>query len=313
MSLIERKSKKNKVVPVQDCGPILIVEDEPAFERILRKRLESSGYQVISASDGEEGLEKAKQHSPDVILSDWMMPKMTGLELCAAIRACPELEGAYVIMLSNKADSDERVMGINQGADDYLMKTCDVGELLARIGAGVRIRKLQKELLLRSQIDGMTELYNRTFFFHRIEEELRRAGRYEHKTTLCMVDLNDFKLINDDYGHLAGDAAILRVAEVLRLNCRETDIVARYGGDEFAILFTESDEETARLVMQRIEEQLMSESFAFEGLDLCVNLSFGLAEASPEAIPSPDELVAEADERLYEMKKLKKSRASAKS
>lgn len=291
--------------PSTDCGPVLIVEDEPAFARILRKRLESNGFEVISATDGKEGLALAQKHGPDVILSDWMMPRMTGVEMCGAIRACPELEGVYIIMLSNKADSNQRVLGFDQGADDYLLKTCDSGELLARIGAGMRIRRLQKELMRRAQIDGMTELYNRTYFFQKIEEELRRASRYNHTTTLCMVDLNDFKNINDEHGHLAGDAAILRVAQVLRLNCRETDVVARYGGDEFGILFVESDLESSDKVMQRIRDQLATEAFDFEDLSLSVNLSYGLAEARSEATPDPDALVAEADERLYEMKKLK--------
>ncbi|MFT7619423.1 MAG: two-component system cell cycle response regulator [Planctomycetota bacterium] len=305
MSIDTTDVKRKPLRPAEDCGPILIVEDEPAFARILRKRLESNGFQVIAATDGQEGLALAKKHQPDVILSDWMMPRMTGVEMCGAIRACPELEGVYIIMLSNKADSNQRVLGFDQGADDYLLKTCDSGELLARIGAGMRIRRLQKELMRRAQIDGMTELYNRTYFFRKIEEELSRSSRYEHSTTLCMVDLNDFKHINDDHGHLAGDAAILRVAEVLRLNCRNTDVVARYGGDEFGILFVESDKATAEKVMRRIQSQLATESFNFEELSLSVNLSYGLAEARSEAIPNPDALVAEADERLYDMKKQK--------
>ncbi len=293
-----------------DCGPVLIVEDEPAFARILRKRLEANGYEVFAATDGEQGLALAKQHRPDVILSDWMMPRMTGVEMCGEIRKCSELEGVYIIMLSNKADSNQRVLGFDQGADDYLLKTCESGELLARIGAGMRIRRMQKELMRRAQIDGMTELYNRTYFFRRIDEELRRAARYDHTTTLCMVDLNDFKSINDDFGHLAGDAAILRVAEVLRENCRETDVVSRYGGDEFAILFVESDKAGADQVMKRIEDQLRNQPFPFEDLNLSVNLSYGLAEARPEAAHSPDALVAEADELLYEMKKSKKASAA---
>ncbi len=284
-------------------GRVLLVEDDRHVALTMSKRLERRGYEVHVARNGHEGLEKARELEPDVILSDWMMPGMDGMEMCRTIRETPELEGVYIIIISNKHETEERVRGFDEGADDYLAKDCAGEELCARIRAGMRIRRLQRELQRRAQVDGLTELYNRTHLFERLEQELRRAARYREPITACMVDLDDFKDINDRHGHLAGDAALRHVAAVLLANCRETDIVARFGGDEFAILFTNSDEEAARAVVERIVGDIATKRLVYHDQDIPMGLSFGLKEANLDAVPRPDDFIAAADAALYEMKR----------
>jgi len=284
-------------------GRVLLVEDDHHVALTMSKRLERRGYEVHVARNGHEGLELARELEPDVILSDWMMPGMDGIEMCRTIRQTPELEGVYIIIISNKHETEERVRGFDEGADDFLAKDCEGEELCARIRAGMRIRRLQRELQRRAQVDGLTDLFNRTHLFERLEQELRRAARYREPITACMVDLDDFKEINDRYGHLAGDAALRHVAEVLTANCRDTDIVARFGGDEFAVLFTNSDEVAARAVIERIAKDIATRKLVYHDQLIPMSLSFGLEEANLDAVPRPDDFLAAADAALYEMKR----------
>ena len=288
---------------VSSDRPILVIEDDPNFAKITRKRLEMNGFDVVCAADGEEGLALCLEHEPDIVLSDWMMPKMDGVALCRAIRANARIQHTYVIMISNKADTGERVRGFDAGADDYLIKTCEPEELYARLRAGIRIRNLQRELQRQAWIDGMTRLYNRAFFYERVEEELNRSVRYRQPLTVAMIDLDDFKIINDTRGHLAGDAAILHAAAALQASCRDSDVVCRYGGDEFAILFVNADPEHARGVMERVREGLASAPFAWEGEQMPFGMSYGLAQADLDSPPAPDAFIESADAALYEMKR----------
>lgn len=286
-----------------EFGPILLVEDDPSFSRILTKRLEMNGFEVMHARDGRAGLEMALEKRPDLIITDWMMPKMDGLTMVREIRKSPQLCGVYVVMVSNKADTDEKVRGFDCGADDYLPKDCDNEELLARIRAGMRIRGLQQALVEQVRVDPLTRLYNRGHFFERLEEELRRMRRYEQQLTVAMIDLDEFKNINDSLGHLAGDGAIRYVSNVIRDSCRETDVVARYGGDEFAIMFLNAGAQHAAAVLSRLNDHLEAYPFRFDGSAIVIRTSWGIAQADPTTLPAPDDLVHQADRRLYEMKK----------
>ena len=276
-------------------GPILVIEDDPNQALIMRKRLERKGFEVISAADGEEGLELCLQREPDIVLSDWMMPRRDGVSVCREIRKTPQIEHTYVILISNNADAGERVRGLDAGADDYLEKTCDLEELYARIRAGFRIRGLQRELQRQTRIDPMTRLFNRGFFFERVDAELRRLARYQQPLTVAMIDLDDFKIINDTRGHLAGDAAIRHAAKSIQIGCRDSDVVSRYGGDEFAVLFVSADESHARAVMDRISTEIDLNPFRWEGESLRYGLSYGIAVADLESPPAPDDFINQAD------------------
>jgi len=293
--------------PIDDAlrsdRPILVVEDDPNFAKITRKRLEMNGFKVLCAEDGQQGLELCLEHQPDIVLSDWMMPKMDGVELCQAIRRDQRTHHTYVILISNKADTGERVRGFDAGADDYLVKSCDPEELYARLRAGLRIRTLQRELQRQAWIDGMTRLYNRAFFYERVEAELGRAVRYLDPLTVAMIDLDNFKTINDTRGHLAGDAAILYAAQSIQGSCRDSDIVCRYGGDEYAVLFVNADTDHSRSVLERIRQGFKTRPFIWDGEVLEFGLSYGLAQANHDNPQAPDAFIGQADAALYEMKR----------
>ena len=292
--------------PTSGVSSVLIVEDDPNFARIMTKRLQMNGFEVISASDGLQGFEHCVAHRPEIVLSDWMMPRMDGVALCRAIRETPTIAHTYFILISNKADTGERVRGFDAGADDYLVKTCDPEELYARIRVGFRIRALQRQLQMQAWVDAMTGLYNRSYFYQRADDELRRASRYGEPLVAAMIDLDDFKQINDTRGHLAGDAAIRHAAQAIQANCRETDVVCRYGGDEFGILFVRTDRGLAEQILRRIQKHLDDEPFTWEGTAQPFGLSFGLAEAERGGILDPDVLIQRADTALYEMKRARK-------
>ena len=288
-------------------GPILIVEDNPHFSRIWETRLQRAGFEVLLATDGKAGLEAARTANPELILTDWMMPRMDGVTMVKNLRQSRHLQTTYVILFTQKTDVVERVQGLESGADDYLSKDADPEEVMARIRAGMRIRSLQTALLLQARVDGLTALLNRSFFYERLEDEICRARRYGEDLTLAMIDLNDFKAINDTHGHLAGDAAIRHTAAMIKSSCRDSDLVCRYGGDEFAILFVNADSAHAEVVMQRIVKSLRQDVFVYRETPLTVSLSFGLANPKCTDLPEPDEFIAEADRQLYEMKNRLKS------
>lgn len=294
-------STSNAIADEANWGPILLVEDEAAYARVIKKRLEMNGYEVIVARDGVEALELSKQKHPDMVITDWMMPRMDGPTLCEQLRADPSLQAIYVILLSNKSGTEEKIQCLERGADDYLVKDCDSAELVARVQAGMRIRALQRALIRQANQDGLTNLFNRSHFYERLREELDRSNRYGMNLTLAMIDLDRLKQINDQMGHLEGDNAILRVASVIRSCTRATDVVARYGGDEFAVLFINADFDHAHSVMERVSKALQE----FNGEDTCVplGLSYGLATRTGEESSTPEEFIQEADARLYEMKR----------
>ncbi len=283
-------------------APILVVEDDPAFSKLMQKRLMAHGYEVLLARDGLEGLEFCRLHRPDLVLSDWMMPKMNGVDLCEEIRKTKGLENTYIILISSKADTGERVRGFDAGADDYLVKNCDPEELQARIRVGLRVRELQKALERQARVDDLTGLWNRAYFYERLSEEIPRVQRYGKPLTVAMIDLDGFKGVNDTFGHLAGDGALVFAAELLMTHSRTVDVVGRYGGDEFVIAFVETDPKTAVVVMERIRKEIADHPFQWEGRTARFGMSFGMADLGPNRA-TPDLLLRAADEALYEMKR----------
>jgi diguanylate cyclase (GGDEF)-like protein len=280
---------------------ILVVEDDSNCALVVTRRLENESMRVIQARNGREGLRMALEHQPDVIVSDWMMPLMDGPSLCEAIRGERSIASTYVIILSNRTERSERIEGLQRGADDYLAKEANHDELVARVQAGLRLRSLQKELERRARHDGLTGLLNVEAFRDELEIEIERARRFGHPLSVAMADLDDFKRINDEAGHSAGDAAIRHAAQLLSENSRQQDLTARVGGDEFAIAFIEAEAEEARRIMDRVARQLRDEPFRYEGETRSFGMSFGVAQLGRDG-NTPSALLRVADEGLYEMK-----------
>lgn len=283
---------------------ILVVDDEPAVRHFLKVILQRMGYEVETASGGGEALERTKERSFDVVLTDLIMPRMDGLELIREVKKLsPDTE---VVVITGYPSSESIVAATRAGAVDYLPKSPDPEHLSVLIEKALGIRELRKKArerdfyLRMAQMDGLTELFNHRTFYSFLEKELSRAKRKQQPTSLLFADIDGFKGFNDRHGHLYGDRVLRQVADVLRASCRTYDIVARYGGDEFAVMAPETDKQGAVVLGNRITQALSETTDLGPGGELA--LSIGVA-AYPEDAQEPDELIGTADKALYAAKR----------
>ena len=239
-----------------------------------------------------------------------MMPDFSGLELCERIRADNRGGYTYIILLSAKVEKDNVVKGLAAGADDYLTKPFDAGELLARIGVGCRTVELHREIAAKNQqleemahTDSLTCLPNRRALEDWAGRQLRGAARHGFPFWVIHADLDSFKDINDNFGHDAGDIVLQKFAEVLKANTRASDICGRMGGDEFLIVMTHVEEEYIRATIEPLREELATHVFAFGGKEVSLTASFGIAGFLGKEAPLFAALVQQADKALYEVKR----------
>lgn len=279
---------------------IVIVDDDPGLLKALSKRLKDAGYEDRAFSNPEAGWRSIQAAPPDLIILDRHMPVMSGdrirKELLQNSRCC----NIPVIFLTGKVSLREKIEGLRLGAEDYITKPFEMEEFLARVSNILHRRMVQQEL---AWCDKLTGFPNRGAFESHFAKLFTASRRYNRLFTLAVVDLNGFKQINDLLGHRAGDEALIEVAKTVRRCLRESDFFARYGGDEFVILFPETDEAGAKKNIERIR-------LAVSGLSvkrgpgnetLKISLSIGAAAYQP-VFQSPQELFQLADKRMYEDK-----------
>ncbi len=289
---------------------ILVVDDSPVSRKLVEHALEASAYSLLFAKDGEEALNLFKRHSPSIVLTDWMLPDFSGLELCQRIRGESQREYIYVIVLSAKAEKDNVVKGLAAGADDYLTKPFDPGELLARIGVGCRTVELHREIDAKNRLleemahtDSLTGLPNRRAIEEWAARQLRGAARHGFPFWVVQPDLDSFNKINDSYGHDAGDAVLRRFSEILKGNTRASDICGRMGGDEFLLVITHVQREYIQSTINRLREEWAGCEFEFSGTAASIAASFGIAGFCGKDAPSFHALVQQADKALYAAKR----------
>src|SRR5215475_9241096 len=235
---------------------VLVIEDHPDQRELLMIVLQKEGYRVIAAANGVEALEKLEQEPVQIVLSDIMMPKMNGFELINKIRSNAALKNIYLILITARIQEGDRVRGLDLGADDYITKPFSFSELLARVRVGSRVVQYQQHLEYQTQIDSLTGLFNRRAFEKKIGDEFERANRYHHPLSLLILDIDNFKTINDTYGHHGGDTALIRISETLRAKTRQSDFPSRYGGEEFVLILPETDQESALQVATKIQDEI---------------------------------------------------------
>jgi len=293
---------------------VLFVDDDPTTTAVTRLLLEKVGYTVTTASNGLEALQKLEQKHYPLVITDWEMPEMDGAELCKLIRR--QYFGGYVytMLLTRRGDRENLLEGLECGADDYLTKPVDEGELLARLQTGRRITSLEhrlrtanEEALRMSMTDALTSTFNRRYLMKELPSELERARREGSALSVIMCDVDHFKKINDRYGHSAGDLVLVTVADVVRSSCRpKIDWVARYGGEEFILVLPATPLAGAQVVAERIRKRLESTLIEGERHSVLVTASFGVV-SDLRRWPSPaldaDRFLACADRCLYESKK----------
>jgi diguanylate cyclase (GGDEF)-like protein len=307
----------NQIPKMNQESKILIVEDNPSLNEILRKIVESEGYSGQSVLSGREAIKTLKEKGPfDLVLLDVMLPDpsasvgggMDGLEVCQRIKSDPDLSDTIIFLVTVKDQPEDIMRGIDAGADDYITKPFNTTLLLAKIKAMLRIRNLSMELRDKNRLlkemaitDGLTGVPNYRFFIDKLEEEVRRSRRYNTPFTLLLLDLDNFKEVNDTHGHRHGDFVLKEVAGRLQQGLRGTDLLARYGGDEFALLLTQTDIEGGRKVANQVLERLRNPIMTNK-IHHVIKASIGMVSFANENPLSSDELIVNADNALYRAK-----------
>jgi diguanylate cyclase (GGDEF)-like protein len=289
---------------------VLIAEDDSLLREMLQGELGVAGHHLITANNGLEAWEMLQKEHVRMLLVDWMMPGLDGPELIRRIRGAGWPGYTYIILLTAKTGRDDVVEGLNAGADDYVTKPFRRDELLARMGVGSRILDLETRLsesLAREEAlasrDSLTGLPNRRALYDRARAELSRAQREKKSVGLVMMDIDNFKPINDKFGHAAGDEALRCVAEVLLKSKRDYDFTGRWGGDEFLAILPGTSILQAGLVAERIRASIATIRPANGGGSIELRSSMGVACASPAFHPMDlDELLQQADDALYRAK-----------
>jgi diguanylate cyclase (GGDEF)-like protein len=295
----------------EDCPSetILIAEDDRIFRRILQGWLQKFGYRVVAAEDGEKAWEILQQDNPPALLIlDWMMPGVDGPELCRRIRDRHHVFYPYILLVTAKDEKQDVVQGLASGADDYLTKPFNPGELRARLQAGKRILDLQRKLIraqeeirFQASYDGLTGIWNRTAILNLLDRELQRGVRARTTTGVLMMDLDHFKKVNDEHGHLYGDAVLKEVSDRITRAVRSYDFVGRYGGEEFLAVLPDCSSDDLRTVAERIRRSVAEAPVCTETADMAMTVSIGGVATSN---PTPDlELLSAADSALYAAKR----------
>jgi diguanylate cyclase (GGDEF)-like protein len=288
---------------------VLIAEDDPIFRKLLQSRLQNWGYHVVAVEDGASAWDLLqKPDTPDLLILDWIMPGIDGIELCRRIRERQRNPYQYILLLSGKDDKQDVVKGLDAGADDYLTKPFDISELRARLRAGTRILTLQHELIqaqenLRYQAthDALTGLWSRTATLHLLGCELQRGLRSHAPTGLLMIDLDHFKNVNDAYGHLVGDAVLKEAACRISQAVRAYDFVGRYGGEEFLAILSDCNADELLAIAERMRCAVAAIPIPTMSEPVSVTISIGGIVTSNG---TPDlELLSAADSALYEAKR----------
>lgn len=289
---------------------ILIADDSIVSRHLLDATLRKWGYDVIVASDGIEAWNHLqKEDAPSLVILDWVMPGLTGPEVCHLVRKQPRERYTYLLLLTSKSLKEDLIEGMEAGADDYITKPFDQHELKVRLRAGTRIIDLQAELLaareaLREQAtkDFLTCIWNRSSILEILDRELARSQREQRPLGLVMADLDEFKVINDSHGHCAGDAVLKEAVRRMQSSIRSYDAIGRYGGEEFLIVLPGCDEACTFGQAERLRRNLRSEQLRIGAARYTLTASFGATSVSPGAKVSGEALIRTADEALYRAK-----------
>lgn len=285
---------------------VLVVDDDPAILRLLSHLLEQGGHRVRTASDGNQCLQMILQDCPDVLITDWKMPGLDGLEICRRVRQLHARKilphYTYILLLTAQSGKNSFIEGLEAGADDFVEKSAESltdlrVEIKARLKAALRTRKLEIDLEFAAKYDALTQLLNRVTFFNLAQVDWDRSIRNKFPLSVVMFDCDFFKRINDIHGHVAGDSVLREMAKTLKGFSRSSDIICRYGGEEFCVLLPGCNEKTAWNWAERIRRQFEYQPVRHGTLEIGITVSFGIAERMDDTALL-DQLIEQADQAL---------------
>lgn len=282
---------------------ILIAEDDMVSRLVLGATLKKLGHQVTATSDGQQAWEALEEEHFPLLISDWMMPGLDGLELCRLIRARDQARYTYILLLTALGGKNSYLDGMDAGADDFITKPFDEDTLVARLRVAQRILELHERLHTQAMHDGLTGLLNRAAITENLAHEMDRAQRDSKPLGVVLLDLDNFKAVNDTHGHAAGDAVLREAARRMKASMRCYDKVGRYGGEEFLIVASGCAEPDNVLTLaERVRRRIMEEAVDIGGHLLAVSCSLGAALSSSAGKEDASSLIGRADEALYRAK-----------
>jgi two-component system cell cycle response regulator len=294
---------------------VLVADDSAVSRKLVEQTLSEKQYSMVFAKSGRETVNFFTEHHPALVIVDWIMPDLTGIEICKHIRSKAHASYTYIILLTGKSAKESVVEGLAAGADDYLTKPFHPEELIARVGVGLRIIGLQREIEVKNAMlqelaltDPLTSLPNRRAIEDWAARQLSGAARYGFPFWVALADLDHFKTVNDTYGHDAGDIVLKAFSQILKTKSRRSDICGRLGGEEFLFVLTHATKEDSKRVIECVRAELEVMKFNFNGNSLTVTASFGLAGFAGTKAPDFNRLVAQADSALYSAKRLGRNR-----
>lgn len=291
---------------------VLIVDDIPKNLQVIASHLGHDDFELIMATSGEAALEVLEEDIPDLILLDINLTGIDGIETCKRIKTKDSLKDIPIIFLTAKTDIDDIVLGFEVGAVDYITKPFNKAELKARIDTHLELNNLRKELVKKnkeleilSRTDPLTKLNNRRSMMEFLQYEVGRIDRGAKPTGIILLDIDDFKSFNDNYGHEAGDKALQKVSECLITTVRKSDKVARWGGEEFLIALPETSTIGTQDVAEKIRRNIEGSMFIYKGQNLNITITAGCSQLISENI---EKVINYADEKLYIGKEQGKNR-----
>ena len=300
---------------------ILFVEDSKIQAEAIKDFLERNDYEVVLAENGKTAINVAKSTPVDIILLDLVLPDINGNEVCRWLKVNQDTKEIPIIMLTVKGSVPDKVTGLEAGADDYIPKPFDEIELNARIYACLRTKALQDELKRKNRqlmellekveilasTDPLTELFNRRRFEAVLEKEFKRAIRYNSPLACLMIDIDYFKKINDGHGHNTGDKVLQEIAEIIKTTVRETDVAARWGGEEFVVLLPQTEKDAALHSASRVRKAISAHKFK-SLTDKEITVSIGIASLPNPSIDTGEKLIDASDIAMYEAKRKGRNR-----
>ena len=304
MTLMEKKNSDINV---------LIVDDDLSVRNTMDEYIANAGFSTLAASSAEEALELIEKNDFAVVITDIRLPGLGGLELTKVIK---QKNGSDVIVVTGYSDDYSYEEAINIGASDFVIKPVRLEELLLRLRRVLKERQLSSERTRMMQklqklatTDGLTKLYNSRSFYSQLELEVDRYNRYKHPLSLLLLDIDNFKEFNDNFGHLEGDKVLVRFSQIIKSCLRTNDSAYRYGGEEFTVILPETNGDEAKTVAQRIRSSLESEKFKpIPDKNAQITISIGVTQYYPKEELSA--FIRRADKAMYLSKKNGRNRVS---